>query len=37
MGFLDFVAEIAEASLKAGFSSEEVKRGVRPHPDKNMA
>ncbi|MDR0656871.1 MAG: hypothetical protein LBG22_11200 [Treponema sp.] len=35
MGFWDFVKEIGDASLKAGFSPDEVNKGVRPHPDRN--
>jgi hypothetical protein len=35
MGFWDFVKEIADASLKAGFTPDEVNKGVRPHPEGN--
>ena len=35
MSFWDLVNEVSDASLKAGFSPEEVKKGIRPHPDLN--
>ena len=35
MGFWDFVNEVAKAHKDAGYSSSEIKKGLRPHPDRN--